>query len=254
MKELADRLVQTVRELYVAGLITPTGGNVSIRLPGGHGFLITPSGMPKGSLCPEDLVHLDPSGHRVLPPDEAVEVPATSASGGGRPGVKPSIETPMHLRIYRLRPTCNAVIHTHAPAATLLGIAGVPIQPVTLDAVRFLGTPLVPFRIPGSKELVDAVEAALSTAPGKQALSSFEPAVSAETAPAETSPAASPSPALLLQNHGLVTFGPSVREAANYALALEEVSRLLLEAQALGRPMALIPAEARDYLRKHMLA
>ena len=249
MKESADRLVQTVRELYVAGLITPTGGNVSIRLPGGHGFLITPSGMPKGSLCPEHLVHLDPSGHRLLPPDEAVEVPAASASAGGRPGVKPSIETPMHLRIYRLRPTCNAVIHTHAPAATLLGIAGVPIQPVTLDAVRFLGTPLVPFRIPGSKELVDAVEAALSKAPGKQALSSFEPAVSAET-----SPAASPSPAILLQNHGLVTFGPSLREAANYALALEEVSRLLLEAQALGRPMALIPAEAWDYLRKHMLA
>ncbi len=211
MRELAGQLVETVQELYGAGLITPTGGNVSLRLPSGGSseFLITPSGMHKGSLRPEDIIPIDGAGRARTP--------------------RPSIETPMHLRIYQLRPTCDAVIHTHAPAATLLGLAALPIQPVTLDAVRFLDTPLVPFRIPGSQELVDAVAAALMGA-------------------------TSASPAILLQNHGLVTFGPSLREAANYALALEEVCRLLLEAQALGHPLKLISEAAVAYLREHLLA
>ena len=241
--EKAEELVQTVQELYAAGLITPTGGNLSVRLPGrqppgegGPAFLITPSGMHKGSLRAESMIPLDAAGRvasAVVPAAAAANAMAkanatanATVNANTKAKAKPSIETPMHLRIYQLRPECNAVIHTHAPAATLLGMAGVMIKPITLDAVRFLGAPVVPFEIPGSPELVEAVEVGLRAAPAGV-------------------------PAILLQNHGLVTFGASLREAANYALALEEVCRLLLEAQGLGRELSLIPAKAITYLREH---
>lgn len=206
MQESREALTEMVRELYDEGLITPTGGNLSLRLGEGEGFLITPSAMYKGALKPENMVHLDPSGKPTVK------------------GVRPSIETGMHLKIYEMRPKCNAVIHTHAPTATLFGLLGLTMKPVVIDAIRFLNMPLIPFFMPGTKELVNAVAENITE-----------------------------SPALLLQNHGLVTYGSSLRDAANTALALEEVLKLLLECAALGREPVLLPESAVAMLRKFLV-
>lgn len=205
--ELRQQMVAAVRELYEAGLITPTGGNLSVRLPEGQGYLITPSMLHKGSLCAEDMIRLDPDGK-----------PTAGAKW------RPSVETPMHLKIYEIRPRCAAVIHTHAPWATLFGLLEMKVEPITVEAVRFLETPLVPFQMPGSPELVAAVEKVLSD-----------------------------SPAVLLQNHGLLTYGGSLREAANAALALEEVCQLLIRCRLLDRTPVLIPEQAASLLRKFLL-
>lgn len=201
--ELRQALTETVRELYDAGLITPTGGNLSVRLPGGEGYLVTPSAMYKGALRPESMVQLSPEGKPL------------------EKGVRPSIETGMHLKIYELRPKCNAVIHTHAPTATLFGTLELEIRPITLDAVRFLDLPVVPFSMPGTKELVAAVGERLTKCP-----------------------------AFLLQNHGLVTYGAGLRDASNTALALEEVCRLLLESREYGREPVLIPEPMVEVLKR----
>lgn len=201
--ELRQSLTDTVRELYELGLITPTGGNLSVRLPGGEGYLITPSAMYKGALGPESMVRLDPAGKPV------------------EKGVRPSVETGMHLKIYELRPKANAVIHTHAPTATLFGLLELEVLPVCLDSVRFLDLPVVPFSMPGTKELVAAVGGYLTRCP-----------------------------ALLLQNHGLVTYGASLREASNTALALEEVCRLLLDCREHGKEPVLIPGPMVEVLKR----
>ncbi len=195
------KLVATVDELFKAGLITPTGGNVSVRRPGGA--LITPSGRHKGSLRPEDLVEVNITGR-----------PET-------PGARPSVETGMHLLIYRRRPDVNAVIHTHAPMATLLGLLDLPVPPVTLDAVRFTDLPSVPFAMPGSDELAEAVADRLAAAP-----------------------------AALLRNHGLLTVGADLRAAADAALALEEVAHLVVTCRLLGQEPSTIPPEAVEALKK----
>lgn len=208
--ELREQMVQTVRELYEVGLITPTGGNLSVRLPEDEGYLITPSRFHKGGLCAEDMIRLDPTGK------------AAAAVKG-----RPSVETPMHLKVYELRPRCGAVIHTHAPWATLFGLLELKVEPVTVEAIPFLDTPLVPFHMPGSRDLVTAVERALTDGPG--------------------------GPAVLLQNHGLLTYAGSLRDAANAALALEEVCHLLINCRLLDRTPVLIPEQAVSLLRKFLV-
>lgn len=202
--QLRRKLVATVDELFKAGLITPTGGNISVRLPGGA--LITPSGMHKGSLRPADLVEVDAAGR-----------PKT-------PGARPSIETGMHLLVYARRPDVNAVIHTHAPMATLLGLVDLPVSPVTLDAVRFTDLPRIPFALPGSAELAESVAEGLGA-----------------------------SAAALLRNHGLLTVGADLRAAANVALALEEVAHLVITCKLLGREPSTIPPEAIAALKRLLI-
>ena len=54
-----------MRTLYIKGLVSALGGNVSGRLPGSKEFWITPSGVFKGDVKPEDLVKLDLNGNVV---------------------------------------------------------------------------------------------------------------------------------------------------------------------------------------------
>jgi ribulose-5-phosphate 4-epimerase/fuculose-1-phosphate aldolase len=141
MYEDERRLVaRAVAALYAAGLITAAGGNVSVRLSGDGGYLITPSGTHKGALAPDDLVHMAPD---------------RLATGGPHEGARPSIELPMHMAIYARRPDCGAVVHCHGPAAIEAGALG------------SLKIPLVPPFAPGTPELAEAVAAALAGGAGR---------------------------------------------------------------------------------------
>ncbi len=200
---LREEMVSILRELYEARLITPTGGNISVRLPGEEAaYLITPTQMYKGGLRPEDMVRIDREGR-----------PA-------HPHQRPSVETPMHLAIYRAYPEVGAVIHTHAPLAIALGIVGGRIPPITVDAVAFTEMRIVPYALPGDAGLIRQVVEALAHSPG-----------------------------VLLQNHGLVTVGESLRQAANRALALEETIHILTACRILGGEMTEIPPHLVETIR-----
>ena len=203
-QELREEIVATMRELYEARLITSTGGNISVRIPDApDAFLITPSMLHKGGLRPEDIVRVDAEGK---PLDRRQ---------------RPSVETPMHLAIYAAYPEVGAVIHTHAPLATALGLVGGRIPPITVDAVPFVRTRVVPYGLPGDPVLIERVVQALAD-----------------------------SPAALLQNHGLVTVGPTLRRAANRALALEEVIHILMTCRLLGGEPTTLPEETVALIRE----
>ncbi len=203
-RELREEIVQITKELYAAHLITPTGGNVSARLPGEEGaYLITPTRLHKGSLRPEDIVRVDSKGE---PVDRRQ---------------RPSVETKMHLAIYAAYPDVGAVIHTHAPYATALGLVEKRIPPINLDAIPFTEMQTVPFGLPGDPVLIERVVAALEHAP-----------------------------AVLLQNHGLLTVGGTLRQAANRALALEEVIQILIICRLLGGKPRGLPGETVTQLRQ----
>ena len=144
-EELKEEICRVMKALYNRGLVSALGGNVSARIPGSNEFWITPSGVFKGDLAPEDLVKLDLDGNIV----EGL--------------LKPSIESPFHAAIYKARPDVNAVVHAHNPYTLGLALAGIPIKPITVEEVMVLRkVEVVPFAFPGTEELAKLVGEAAS--------------------------------------------------------------------------------------------
>ena len=102
--KLRADLVQAARELPARGLSAGTSGNVSVR--DGAGFLITPSGVPYGTMTASDVVQLDSAGRVV----------------GGH--LSPSSEWRLHLGLYAERPDLGAIVHAHPRYATALACTG----------------------------------------------------------------------------------------------------------------------------------
>lgn len=134
---LRQEIVKIGRLMYDKGLILASDGNISARL--GHGrILLTPSGLHKGMLEPDQLIIVNENGRQV----------------GGPRHLKPTSELPMHLEAYRQRPDVTAVVHAHPPYAVALSIAGISMAECLLpEAVVFLGViPTTPYATPSSEE------------------------------------------------------------------------------------------------------
>jgi L-ribulose-5-phosphate 4-epimerase len=195
--DIRDEVISTVVEMYTHGLITSTGGNVSARIPGKDEVWITPNSSFKGALSPDMLVRVDLDGNPI----------------GDFP-YAPSSERMLHCAVYRNNPSVGAVIHSHAPKATTLGLAGLPFLPISTEAAFIGEIPRVPFIMPGTVELADAVGAA-----SKNAL------------------------AVIMQNHGLIVGGSNLRHAIDMTLIIEQTADKLIACQALGKTPPILPDE-----------
>jgi len=129
-------IVDVCRRLWERGLIAGADGNVSVRV-GPDRILVTPAGMSKVDVRPDDLVEVRPDGHRVR---------------GTR---RASSELAVHLRIYERRPDVGAIVHAHPPIATGFAVAGEGFASCILPEVIFqVGwVPLVPYETPGTEAL-----------------------------------------------------------------------------------------------------
>src|SRR4029434_2133700 len=201
--DIRDEVVRAVEEMYVHGLITSTGGNVSVRIPDKDQVWITPNSSFKGALRPDMLVRIDLQG------DPIGDFPYA-----------PSSERLLHCAVYRNNPKVGAVIHSHAPKATILGLAGLPFLPISTEAAFIGEIPRVPFIMPGTVELADAVGAAAKDAP-----------------------------AVIMQNHGLVVSGQSLRQAIDMTLIIEQTADKLIACHMLGKIPPVLPDEIVTALR-----
>lgn len=195
--DIRDEVVRAVEEMYARGLITSTGGNVSTRIPGKDEAWITPHSLFKGALRADMLVRVDLDGSPI----------------GDFP-YAPSSERMLHCAIYRNNPKAGAVIHSHAPKATILGLAGLPFLPISTEAAFIGEIPRVPFIMPGTGELADAVGAAARVAP-----------------------------AVIMQNHGLIVGGPNLRHAIDMTFIIEETADKLIVCHTLGKTPPVLPDE-----------
>ena len=139
-------LVEAGKRVYEHGFVASNDGNISARVDDKR-VLITPTGVSKGFMKPEDMVLVDMEG--------------TVLSSNG----KPSSEVFMHLRIYKDRPDVNSVCHAHPPYATGYAVAGLPMDQCVLpEVIIVLGEiPLVDYGTPGTDEFYTPVLKHLKT-------------------------------------------------------------------------------------------
>ena len=194
--EARQQIIGIACDLFATGHLTATGGNISAKAADPDQIWITPSQLYKGSLTEERLLCITADG-------EVVE-------GDGRP----SVEFRMHWQSYRARPDANSAVHTHSPAAAAFAITNQTFPPINTDAIVLADTRTVPWFLPGSQELADAVEEALRVSRGA-----------------------------LLQCHGLMAVGKSMHDAAKRAMMLEETAKVLLYCKQFGGELTLIPDE-----------
>jgi autoinducer 2 (AI-2) kinase len=126
----------------------------------------------------------------------------------------PSSERMLHCALYRNSPSVGAVIHSHAPKATILGLANLPFLPISTEAAFIGEIPRVPFIMPGTVELADAVGAAAKDAH-----------------------------AVIMQNHGLIVGGHNLRHAIDMTLIIEQTADKLIACHMLGRTPPVLPDE-----------
>jgi L-fuculose-phosphate aldolase len=140
-------------------------------------------------------------------PDDCV-LAAVDARAPVDPTAPP--ELPLHQAVYAARPDVNAIVHSHAPYTLVFGATGLPMRALSHDGACFVGR-LNRFELTSNTVLDLVTGGAVATALGSQ-------------------------PALLLQNHGSVVVGKSLREAVVLAQVLERACRLQLLAEGTGAP------------------
>ncbi len=114
-------VLEAAQQMAQKGLVVGTSGNVSMRLrePNGRELLaITPNGCYYDLLNVDDIVVVDFEGERV-------EGELTT-----------SIETMLHIGIYRVRKKVNAIIHTHPVFSSIVSVIGAEIPPILDDQVH----------------------------------------------------------------------------------------------------------------------
>jgi L-fuculose-phosphate aldolase len=129
---------------------------------------------------------------------------------------KRTSELAMHLLVYRMRPDVRSVVHAHPPVSTGFAAAGRPLNLALLPEVIIgLGcVPLADYGLPGTTALTDGME---------QFIPKYD--------------------AILMANHGVVSYGQDVFNAFFRMETVEHYARISLVAEQLGGAKALPRAE-----------
>jgi L-ribulose-5-phosphate 4-epimerase len=198
--QLRKEVCQANQALPKAGLVTMHSGNVSGFDPASWTIVIKPSGVDYDALTPGDLVAVK------LETGEVVDS-----------SMKPSVDLPHHLFIYRNIPGVQAVVHTHSNYATAFAACHMPI-PAVLTAVadEFGGEiPCAPYIDNDGDNIGEAILRYKNDR----------------------------APAVLLGNHGVFAWGDSVESALKSAIMVEDVAKTVWLAMQLGTPVPLPPDE-----------
>jgi len=202
--DVKQQLADITTELFHAGVVTATGGNISVRCATRYDAAwITPSQIYKRELTPDQMVMISLDGKKI------------------RGEYTPSIESVYHANILKHRTNINAVVHTHAPLSIVFGLCEMELIPITAEAIFMSNIPMIPWYLAGSNELAVAVEKEVSRTEARGAF---------------------------LRNHGLITIGETLREAADSTLAVEHTIKILVTCKLVGKEPTEILADAMKFL------
>jgi L-fuculose-phosphate aldolase len=192
-----EEIAGIMGRLYNKNLTTCSGGNISLRV-GEDTILITPSALDKGNLSSDTIAVVTMSGENLTP------------------HLKTSIETEMHLEIFRKRPDIKAIIHAHPIHASLFTATDKKLRTDILAEARFmLGEPVfAPYALMGTKELATIVGEAFIDEKTK---------------------------VVLMENHGVITIGNSLFQAYDRIEVVEASAHMTLMGELLGGTKPLSP-------------
>ena len=175
----------------------------------------------------EEMYFTAAAGLNGLAPQSVVRV---ALDGTLLEGTLPPIQgavVAMHTFLYRQDPDVGAVLHTHAPAATAFAVARRPIA-CWIEAMAMFGladgVPVADYGPRGSDQAVANIRDAL------------RPGV----------------PAVLLANHGVLSFHRTAELAVLVNGVVEEAAQAAIAAQAIGRPVAIEPELRAAALQRAM--
>jgi L-ribulose-5-phosphate 4-epimerase len=217
--DLREQVRTANLELVRSGLVIGTFGNASA-LSREHGLVaIKPSGVPYGSLTPEQIVLTDLDGGVV---------------DGDR---RPSSDLPTHLELYKHFPTIGGVAHTHSAAATAWAQAQRAIPCLGTTHADYFHGP-VPVTRPLSKDEVGSDYDRQTGLAICRAFAGLHP----DTVPA-----------VLVAGHAPFTWGADVNAAVHHSVVLEYVARMATVTLALNPDASELARELHDrhFLRKH---
>jgi L-fuculose-phosphate aldolase len=154
-----------------------------------------------------------------LAPDEICVVDMEGNQLAGRK--KRSSEALLHLEIMKARPDVQSVVHCHPPHALAFAITREPIPQAVLPEVEFfLGeVPIAPYETPGSKKFAETIL-----------------------------PFVHKTSAIVLANHGTVTYGEDLERAYWRTEILDSYCRVLILARQLGPLHHLSPQKTQELL------
>ncbi len=180
LEALKEEVCEQNLELPKHGLVVGSGGNVSGRDPETGLVVIKPSGVKFSKLTPDTMAVVDIDGNVI------------------EGEMKPSVDTGIHLYIYRHREDVRGMCHTHSPYATSFAARGERIPAVLTPITHILGRdiPCSRYATPGE---VDTGQAIIEAADGGLAV--------------------------LVKAHGVFTMGKSATEATSIAMYVEEAAQ-----------------------------
>ncbi len=141
----------------------------------------------------------------------------------------PSSDTAAHAYVYAHMPEVNGVVHTHSTYATAWAARAEAIPCVlTMMADEFGGeVPLGPFALIGDDSIGHGI---VDTLTGHR------------------------SRAVLMQNHGVFTIGPTAKAAVKAAVLCEEVARTVHVTRQLGEPVPIPQADIDSLYHRYQNA
>ena len=207
IEELREQVCYANKMLPATGLVTMHSGNASGLDRGSGRLVIKPSGVDYETLSPGDLVEVDLESGHVIDSE-----------------LRPSVDLPHHLYLYRHVEDVGGIVHTHSNYATAFAAVGRPI-PLCLTAIADeFGVP-----IPCAPYVDNAGDHI-----GRAILEHRNRA-----------------PAILLANHGVFAWGANARAALKAAVMTEDVAKTVHLAIGLGKLQEIPPEEAEKWYERY---
>jgi L-fuculose-phosphate aldolase len=202
-KSERKEVARFMRRLYKHRLTTTSGGNISMRISQDL-IVITSSASDKGRMKWEDVGLMTTEGENLTP------------------CLKLSIESAMHLAIYKKQKEVFAIVHAHPTFATAFTAMKNTIDTkLTAEASAILSNPVfVPYALMGTMKLANMV-----------ADSTIQ------------------SDILLLENHGILTTGTNLLQAFDKLEVLENAAKMTLIVEIMGKKRSLTSARIAEIER-----